>query len=296
VSKHVPAFQPDLAQAAGDDSAALPLAARIPPLAGRSRRSIRALAQSPGLKRWIDALVAGAFLVLSFPLLCVCGLLIRLDSPGPVLFRQTRIGRNFRPFSLLKFRTMFDGPEGPAYALSSDPRVTPLGRWLRRLKIDEFPQFWNVLRGDMSLVGPRPVVPEVAGSFPREYAELLRARPGLTDPASLKYLREDEILSQASDPQQEFLFVVTPDKLRISRSYLRTATAWSDCRILIDTARALLTGTSPGSSRPDATPPAKPGTAKPETTKPETTTVEMLSYHAALQPLSLEQEHDGTWQ
>src|SRR5579864_945752 len=120
-------------------------------------------------------------LVVCLPLLAVCGLLIRLDSRGPVLFWQIRTGRDFRTFRLLKLRTMRVGEEGPAISVGIDPRVTRFGGWLRRWKVDELPQLWNVLRGDMSLVGPRPVIPEFTSEFAAEYADLLQVRPGLTD-------------------------------------------------------------------------------------------------------------------
>jgi lipopolysaccharide/colanic/teichoic acid biosynthesis glycosyltransferase len=207
---------------------------------GCSATAIEATALSEFLKRGMDLVISFLMLIASLPLLLVCALLIKVDSPGPVLFRQMRVGRNFRPFPLIKLRTMVAGATGPAYTLTGDPRVTRIGQWLRRFKLDEFPQFWNVLCGDMSLVGPRPVLPEVVREFPQDYAQLLRVRPGLTDPASLKYHQEDEILSRSTDPHCEFLSVVTPDKLRIARSYLRNATLWSDCRVLAATAVTLL--------------------------------------------------------
>ena len=131
------------------------------------------------LKRAIDITVAGAAVVVLFPLFVVFAVLIRLDSKGPALFRQVRMGRNFRTFKILKMRTMRDGEQGSAITLGSDPRITRMGAWLRRWKLDEFPQLWNVLRGEMSLVGPRPVIPELAGEFVAEYKHLLTVRPGL---------------------------------------------------------------------------------------------------------------------
>jgi lipopolysaccharide/colanic/teichoic acid biosynthesis glycosyltransferase len=193
------------------------------------------------LKRAIDITCAGAALVLLFPLFVVCGVLIRLDSKGPALFRQARMGRNFRTFQILKMRTMRSGEQGAAITLGSDPRITRVGAWLRRWKLDEFPQLWNVLRGEMSLVGPRPVIPELAREFVADYEHLLRVRPGLTDPASVQYCRETELLSLVPDPLKYFKAVVIPEKLRISRSYLRTATIVSDFRVIVKTAAVVLT-------------------------------------------------------
>lgn len=192
------------------------------------------------LKRSTDIAIAGAMLVLCFPLLVLCALLIKLDSRGPILFRQARMGRNARLFNLLKLRTMRAGEDGPAITLGFDPRITHVGGWLRRWKLDELPQLWNVLCGEMSLVGPRPVIPELAWEFASDYRDLLRVRPGLTDPATIQYCREVEILSLVNNPLLFFKTIVTPDKLRISRDYLLRATILSDFGIMIKTAQALL--------------------------------------------------------
>lgn len=155
-------------------------------------------------------------------------MVIRLTSPGPVIFRQTRIGRGFQPFEILKLRTMAPDRPGLAYTLAGDTRITTVGRFLREAKIDELPQLWNVLRGDMSLVGPRPVVPEISREFRKHYEHLLRVRPGLTDPASIKYRQEARLLASVPDGTGYFKSVVTPDKLRISAEYLERATLWTD--------------------------------------------------------------------
>ena len=191
------------------------------------------------LKRAIDILAASVFLAVALPVLLFAGVLIRLDSPGPAIFCQARMGRRFRPFRLYKLRTMRIAADGPAYTLGADPRITATGRWLRRFKIDELPQLWNVLRGDMSLVGPRPVIPELALEFDCAYRELLTVRPGLTDPASVKYCRESEILSRLDDPDAYFKTVAIPEKIRISRDYLERAGIWSDAVIVLQTFLAL---------------------------------------------------------
>jgi lipopolysaccharide/colanic/teichoic acid biosynthesis glycosyltransferase len=190
-------------------------------------------------KRSIDIVLAGLLLAVALPLLALAALLIKLDSDGPAIFCQTRMGRGFKRFQLIKLRTMVVGEGGPAYTLGADPRITRTGRWLRKLKLDELPQLWNVLQGDMSLVGPRPVIPELTEEFAGAYEQLLAVRPGLTDPATLKYCCEVEMLAMVPDPLRYFKSVVTPDKLRISQAYLRRATVWTDLGVLASTALAL---------------------------------------------------------
>ena len=187
------------------------------------------------LKRALDLSVAGSALLLLTPLLVLVALLVRLDSPGPALFRQERVGRGFRPFWIWKFRTMAVNESGPRLTVAGDARITRLGRWLRRWHWDELPQLVNVLRGEMSLVGPRPEVPEYVQHFAAEYAELLRVRPGLTDPASLQFRREAALLAAQPDPQAYYLAILLPAKLRLSQEYLYTASVWKDLWILCKT-------------------------------------------------------------
>src|SRR5262249_34539273 len=137
------------------------------------------------LRRLLDVTVAGALLVVLSPLLAVLALLVRATSPGPGVFRPPGIGRHGRPFVLLKLRTMRAAAAGPAIPAGADARITPLGARLRRAKLDELPQLWNVLRGDMSLVGPRPELPQYVARYTPAERAVLRTRPGLTDPASL---------------------------------------------------------------------------------------------------------------
>jgi lipopolysaccharide/colanic/teichoic acid biosynthesis glycosyltransferase len=210
------------------------------------------------LKRSLDISLAGLLLALTLPFLAIAAVIIKLDSEGPVIFCQVRMGRNFRCFQLLKLRTMRVASGGPAYTLGTDPRITRSGRWLRWLKLDELPQLWNVLRGDMSMVGPRPVVPELATEFRQAYAQLLEARPGLTDPATLKYCREAEMLALVVDPLEYFKTVVTPDKLRISEAYRQRANAWSDVGVMVGTALALFHS----SGRPRFSQPVSAGRAE----------------------------------
>ena len=197
------------------------------------------------LKRSVDIALAGVLLAVSLPLIVLAAILIKLDSEGSVIFRQVRVGRRFKRFHLLKLRTMSPAAAGPPYTLGADPRVTRIGCWLRRSKIDELPQLWHVLRGEMSLVGPRPVVPEMTEEFRLEYERLLQVRPGLTDPAAVKYCQEADALALVSDPLRYFKTVVTPDKLRISQAYMRRATVLSDLGILARTLIALAVSAIP---------------------------------------------------
>jgi lipopolysaccharide/colanic/teichoic acid biosynthesis glycosyltransferase len=188
-------------------------------------------------KRALDLAASGLGLLVVSPILLVAAIAVRLDSAGPILFRQTRVGRNFRPFSIYKFRTMtVDAPErGGQITAGADPRITASGRWLRKSKIDELPQLFNVFLGDMSLVGPRPEVPQYVEMFRDQYAAVLAVRPGLTDPASVKYRDEAEILAASSDPEQEYVQRILPDKIALSRDYIERATLASDVAILFRT-------------------------------------------------------------
>lgn len=188
-------------------------------------------------KRLFDVASATAGLVLVSPLLAVVAVLVRLDSAGPVIFRQTRVGRGFRPFTIYKFRTMTPatGKPGAPLTFAGDPRITRVGRWLRATKIDELPQLFNVLRGDMSLVGPRPEVPEYVDIFRDHFAPVLRVRPGLTDPASLRYRNESALLGAAPDPELEYRERILPDKLRLSTEYAEHSTLRTDMALIFQT-------------------------------------------------------------
>ena len=168
------------------------------------------------MKRTFDAIVSFLGLVLLSPFLLPVAILIKLDSPGPVLFRQQRIGKGFRPFFICKFRTMLQDPCGPGRLITvgDDPRITRVGRWLRKTKIDELPQLFNVLKGEMSFVGPRPEVPKYVQVFHRDYEDILRVRPGITDLASLKYRDEAYLLQKAENPEEEYVSHVLPDKIK----------------------------------------------------------------------------------
>lgn len=193
-------------------------------------------------KRLFDLLLAALGLLLLAPLLLAVALWIKLDSRGPVLFRQERVGRFGRPFLIHKFRTMrVEAPAlGPQITVGADARITRAGRFLRASKLDELPQLWDVLRGAMSLVGPRPEVPRYVALYPAELRELvLSVRPGITDPASLRFRHESELLAQAADPEREYVEVVLPAKLRLAADYVRQAGLLADLRLILATLGAL---------------------------------------------------------
>ncbi|WP_431101831.1 sugar transferase [Roseateles noduli] len=193
-------------------------------------------------KRLFDILCAGVGLLLLSPLLLAVAVWVKLDSRGPVMFRQERVGRFGRSFRIHKFRTMrVDAPTlGPQITIGDDARITRSGRWLRASKVDELPQLWDVLRGAMSLVGPRPEVPRYVALYPAELRALvLSVRPGITDPASLSFRNESELLAQAEDPEREYVEVVMPMKLRLAADYVRNASLGGDIRLILATLGAI---------------------------------------------------------
>jgi lipopolysaccharide/colanic/teichoic acid biosynthesis glycosyltransferase len=181
--------------------------------------------------------VALAALILLAPLLAVVTLLILVRDGLPILFRQTRIGRNGEPFLILKFRTMRTGCSGSAITASGDPRVTEVGAWLRGLKIDELPQLINIVQGDMSLIGPRPEVPEYVELADDRWRKTLEVRPGITDLASLAFRNEEAILGPASDRDAYYRSVILPEKLRLNLQYQRSRSAPRDLKLLWMTVR-----------------------------------------------------------
>ena len=191
-------------------------------------------------KRAFDLLGAGLALLLLAPLMVVVALWIKLDSPGPVFFRQHRVGRHGVPFLIHKFRTMRADAEGLPLTVGDDPRITRAGRFLRRTRLDELPQFIDVLRGTMSLVGPRPEVPRYVALYPPALRDrVLAVRPGLTDPASLAFIDEAALLAAAADPEREYVERILPAKLQRAAEYAETASLATDLAVLARTARAL---------------------------------------------------------
>lgn len=195
------------------------------------------------LKRLFDIVFAALALLLLCPLLLAVALWVRLDSPGPVLFRQRRVGRGGRPFDIFKFRTMAAGAEavGPQITVGADTRITRAGAWLRRAKLDELPQFYNVLRGDMSVVGPRPEVPRYVALYPPEVrTAVLSVRPGITDLASIAFRDESALLARSADPERTYIEQILPAKLDYALQYMRSHTLWLDLRIIGWTVLAVL--------------------------------------------------------
>jgi lipopolysaccharide/colanic/teichoic acid biosynthesis glycosyltransferase len=188
-------------------------------------------------KRCFDVFVAATGLVLLSPVLLICAVLVKVSSAGPVLFSQTRVGKGGRVFRILKFRTMCAGAEakGPGITASGDRRVSTVGRVLRRTKLDELPQLWNVLKGDMSLVGPRPELPQYVQRYDAQQRTVLAIRPGITDPASIAYRYEEDMLAAVDDPERHYCDVIVPAKLRMNLRYLEKISLSSDLRLMLQT-------------------------------------------------------------
>jgi lipopolysaccharide/colanic/teichoic acid biosynthesis glycosyltransferase len=196
-------------------------------------------------KRAFDLLVAGLLLLLLSPLMGAIAAWIKLDSPGPVFFRQQRVGRYGMPFRIHKFRTMVaDAPRrGGALTVGADARITRAGAWLRPRRLDELPQLIDVLQGTMSLVGPRPEVPEYVAHYPEALrAQALATRPGITSPGALEFLDEATQLARAADPEREYIEVILPRKVQLAADYAQQASLRADLGVLWATLRRLLQG------------------------------------------------------
>jgi lipopolysaccharide/colanic/teichoic acid biosynthesis glycosyltransferase len=195
------------------------------------------------IKRLFDLITSTIALVLLSPLLVVIGVLVKRDSPGPALFKQERSGRGGEPFTLLKFRSMTAAPtEGdPLITAATDARITKVGARLRSTKLDELPQLVNVVRGDMSIVGPRPEVAKYVAMWPEEDREIiLTVRPGITDPATLQLRNEELVLAGQSDPEAYYRDVLLPEKVRLYRRYVETRTFAGDIRLILKTVAAVV--------------------------------------------------------
>jgi lipopolysaccharide/colanic/teichoic acid biosynthesis glycosyltransferase len=187
------------------------------------------------IKFLFDRIFAFIGIILALPLFIVIPAIIISGSKGPVLFRQKRVGKDGTLFTLIKFRTMISNDGRNSITAKSDPRITREGSFLRRWKMDELPELFNVLRGDMSFVGPRPDVPGYADRLEGEDRKILQLRPGVTGPATLKYIDEEEILSGVSDPQKYNDEVIFPDKVRINLNYLENFSFTGDLKIIFYT-------------------------------------------------------------
>lgn len=194
------------------------------------------------IKRAFDIIVSATALLLLLPLFLLLAFAVALSSPGGAFFRQTRVGRDERTFSLLKFRTMRPGSEakGQITVGGRDPRITGIGYFLRKSKLDELPQLLNVLLGDMSIVGPRPEVPKYVALYSEQQREVLSVRPGITSLASIAYINENEVLGRSSDPEKTYIEEVMPAKLALDLQYVRDKSLARDLGIIFSTLRRLV--------------------------------------------------------
>jgi lipopolysaccharide/colanic/teichoic acid biosynthesis glycosyltransferase len=194
------------------------------------------------MKRAFDIVASALGLVVLFPAMLAIAGLILMESGPPVLFQQIRVGRFGRDFRLYKFRSMtvLPGSEQGSFDAGKRQRVTRLGRFLRQAKLDEFPQLWNVLRGDMSLVGPRPEVRRWVEAYPDRWAKVHQLRPGITDPAAIQFRNEEELLARTSEPERTYRDIILPQKLTLYEAYSRTQSLGGDLLILLRTFAALL--------------------------------------------------------
>lgn len=194
------------------------------------------------IKYLFDRFMAALGILFLLPLLLVVMIWVILDSRGGAFFVQTRVGKDGRHFGLLKFRTMrpFSEKEGKLTVGSGDPRVTQAGLALRRYKLDELPQLWNVLIADMSFVGPRPEVPEFVAQYNLDQRAVLSVRPGITDEASLAYFNENEILAKSTNPEKTYLEEIMPAKIELNLAYLKRRSFLSDVGVILRTLRRIV--------------------------------------------------------
>lgn len=195
------------------------------------------------MKRIFDILVSGIGLLCLSPLLLIVAIWIKLDSPGPVFYRQVRVGRYNKDFHIFKFRSMRIGSDkGSLVTIGGrDPRITRSGYFIRKFKIDELPQLINVLVGDMSLVGPRPEVRHYVNYWTPEQMHVLDVRPGITDPASIKYRNENELLAQAKDPEKYYIEVIMQEKIKLYLEYAEKSSFWYDIKLIFQTFWVIIT-------------------------------------------------------
>jgi lipopolysaccharide/colanic/teichoic acid biosynthesis glycosyltransferase len=206
-----------------------------PPTAGELRADAR------GIPRFVETGLAGLGIVLCAPVLAGIALVVRISSTGPVLFRQRRVGLGGREFTLLKFRTMRVNQDAAGATASGDPRITPVGRWLRHFKLDELPELWNVLRGDMSLVGPRPELPGYVDLSDPGWRAVLRTRPGITDPVTLRLRNEEQLMAKAPGrPEVFYREVLQPYKLAGYLEYQQRRSFPADIMVIVRTIGAVL--------------------------------------------------------
>ena len=194
------------------------------------------------MRRIFDIVASGIGLILLSPLFVILAIWIKCDSIGPVFYKQVRVGRNNMDFQLFKFRSMRVGSDkkGLITVGGHDPRITRSGYYIRKYKLDEFPQLINVFKGDMSLVGPRPEVRKYVDMYTEEQMHVLDVRPGITDLASIRYRNENELLERVNDPDKYYVEVIMPDKLRINLEYVARHSFTFDIRLIFQTFRAIV--------------------------------------------------------
>lgn len=191
-------------------------------------------------KRIFDIVASLVGIIILAPLLLFVAIWIVIESPGGPIYTQQRVGRNKKLFQIYKFRSMYLHSEGRQLTISSDLRITRVGQFIRRTKIDELPQFFNVLKGDMSFVGPRPEVPRYVAYYSSEQEEVLKMRPGITDIASIEYLYENELLDNSDDPEKTYVNKILPEKLRLNLAYIENFSFVNDIKVILKTIRCLL--------------------------------------------------------
>lgn len=196
------------------------------------------------MKRIFDILISLSAIIIISPFLIILSFLILVSSKGPVIFKQIRVGKNNKDFKLYKFRTMYINSEskGQLTVGMRDPRITPIGYFLRKYKLDELPQLLNVLFGDMSLVGPRPEVRKYVELYNDEQKLVLTVKPGITDYASIEYVNENEILGKSSDPERTYIYEIMPEKLRLNLKYIKNQSLITDFKILFLTIKKIFLG------------------------------------------------------
>ena len=195
------------------------------------------------MKRLFDILASGCGLLVLSPIFIIVAIWIKLDSPGPVFYRQTRVGRHNKDFRIFKFRSMRVGSDkGSLVTIGGrDPRVTRSGYFIRKFKIDELPQLINVFTGDMSLVGPRPEVRHYVNYWTPEQMRVLDVRPGITDPASIRFRNENELLEKAQDPERYYIDVIMQEKIKLYMEYVEKSSFWYDIKLIFQTFKVIIT-------------------------------------------------------
>ena len=195
------------------------------------------------MKRFFDIIASGCGLLVLSPIFLIMAIWIKWDSKGPVFYRQVRVGRHNKDFRILKFRSMRVGADkGSLVTIGGrDPRITRSGYFIRKYKVDEFPQLINVFKGEMSLVGPRPEVRHYVDYWTAEQMHVLDVRPGITDPASIKFRNENELMEKAENPEDYYINVIMQEKIRLYLEYVENASFWYDIRLVFQTIKVIIT-------------------------------------------------------